>query len=159
MDFRDFLAEIDRQTEPGLAVHVICDNLSAHKTPVVHKWLLAHSRFTLHLTPTYSSAWINQVERWFAELQRRCLERGVFCSLDGLKTALGEWIKIWNAAAMPFKWTKTRPPTRSATTARGSPDRLTGRCAAASVPPSSGRGIRIHRRRPLAQPRSLRPMA
>jgi len=54
---------------------------------VVHRWLLAHPRFVLHFTPTYSS-WINQVERWFAELQRRCLERGVFCSLDELTTAL-----------------------------------------------------------------------
>ncbi|MFD9436360.1 hypothetical protein [Streptomyces sp. NPDC060002] len=35
MDFLDFLDEIDRQAEPGLAVHVICDNLSAHKAPVV----------------------------------------------------------------------------------------------------------------------------
>ncbi|WP_329246077.1 IS630 family transposase [Streptomyces sp. NBC_01478] len=106
VDFRDFLTDIDRQTEPGLAVHVICDNLSAHKAPVVHKWLLAHPRFTLHFTPTYSS-WINQVERWFAELQRRCPERGVFCSLDDLRTALDEWIKVWNEAARPFKWTKT----------------------------------------------------
>ncbi|MFM9449422.1 IS630 family transposase, partial [Streptomyces acidiscabies] len=106
VDFRDFLADIDRQTEPGLAVHVICDNLSAHKAPAVHTWLLAHPRFTLHFTPTYSS-WINQVERWFAELQRRCLERGVFCSLDDLKTALDDWIKAWNEAARPFKWTKT----------------------------------------------------
>ncbi|WP_327429237.1 IS630 family transposase [Streptomyces sp. NBC_01236] len=106
VDFRDFLADIDRQTEPGLAVHVICDNLSAHKAPAVHTWLLAHPRFTLHFTPTYSS-WINQIERWFAELQRRCLERGVFCSLDDLKTTLDEWIKIWNQAARPFKWTKT----------------------------------------------------
>lgn len=87
VDFRDFLDEIDRQTDPGLAVHVICDNLSAHKAPVVHRWLVNHPRFHLHFTPTYSS-WINQVERWFAELERRCLERGVFCSLDELKTAL-----------------------------------------------------------------------
>jgi transposase len=106
VDFRDFLDEIDRQTESGLAVHVICDNLSAHKAPVVHKWLLAHPRFQLHFTPTYSS-WINQVERWFAELERRCLERGVFCSLDDLKTALEDWIKFWNQNARPFKWTKT----------------------------------------------------
>ncbi|MFF1377519.1 transposase [Streptomyces sp. NPDC058308] len=106
VDFRDFLAEIDGQTEPGLAVHVICDSLSAHKAPVVHTWLLAHLRFTLHFTPTYSS-WINQIERWFAKLQRRCLERGVFCSLDDLKTAIDEWIKIWNEAARPFKRTRT----------------------------------------------------
>ncbi|WOT39571.1 transposase [Streptomyces coeruleorubidus] len=51
VDFRDFLDEIDRQTQPGLAVHVICDNLSARKAPVVHTWLLAHPRFHLHLTP------------------------------------------------------------------------------------------------------------
>lgn len=69
VDFRGFLDEIDRQTEHGLTVHVICDNLSAHKAPAVHEWLLAHPRFHLHFTPTYSS-WINQVERWFAELQR-----------------------------------------------------------------------------------------
>ncbi|GAA2418891.1 IS630 family transposase [Nonomuraea africana] len=106
IDFRDFLGEIDRQTEPGLAVHVICDNLSAHKAPVVQRWLLAHPRFTLHFTPTYSS-WINQVERWFAELERRCLDRGVFCSLDALKTALTEWIEVWNDNARPFTWTKT----------------------------------------------------
>jgi transposase len=61
-DLRDFLDEIDRQSDKGLAVHVICDNLSTHKAPVAHKWLLAHPRFQLHSTPTYSSS-INQVER------------------------------------------------------------------------------------------------
>ena len=106
VDFRDFLDEIDRPVDPGLAVHVICDNLSAHKAPAVHRWLLAHPRVQLHFTPTYSS-WISQVERRFAELQRRCLDRGVFCSLDELATALEEWIKIWNASARPFRWTKT----------------------------------------------------
>jgi transposase len=106
VDFRDFLDEIDRQAGPGLAVHLICDNLSAHKAPVVQKWLLAHPRVQLHFTPTYSS-WISQVERWFAELQRRCLDRGVFCSLDELTTALEDWIKLWNEHAQPFKWTRT----------------------------------------------------
>jgi transposase len=106
VDFRDFLDHIDRQTDPALAVHVICDNLSTHKAPVVHRWLLAPSRFVLHFTPTYSS-WINQAERWLAELQRRCLDRGVFCSLDELTNALENWIKLWNKDARPFKWTKT----------------------------------------------------
>jgi transposase len=67
---------------------------------------LAHPRVQLHFTPAYSS-WISQVERWFAELQRRCLDRGMFCSLDELTTALEEWIKFWNEHARPFKWTKT----------------------------------------------------
>lgn len=29
------------------------------------------------------------------------------CSLDDLKTALEEWIKVWNDDARPFRWTKT----------------------------------------------------
>ena len=85
---------------------MICDNLSAYMAPVVHAWLLAHPRFTLHFTPTYFS-WLNQVERWFAELQRRCLEHGVFCSLDALTTTLEDWIEVCNDNARPFKWTKT----------------------------------------------------
>ncbi|MET8969193.1 hypothetical protein [Streptomyces hydrogenans] len=47
-----FLDEIDRRTDKGLAVHVIWDNLSGHKAPVVHKWLLAHpSSFPAPLHP------------------------------------------------------------------------------------------------------------
>ena len=45
-------------------------------------------------------------ERWFAEIQRRCLDRGVFCSLEDL-TTIQDWIKLWNVSARPFKWTKT----------------------------------------------------
>src|SRR5713101_4819473 len=77
-DFTDFLDRIDHTVEPGLAVHLICANLSVHKAPAVKRWLVEHPRFQLHFTPTYSS-WLNQVERWFAELQRRRLDRGVFC--------------------------------------------------------------------------------
>jgi transposase len=106
VDLRDFPGEIDRQTDPALAVHVICDNLSAHKASAVHRWLLAHPRFVLHFTPACAS-WLNQVERWFAELQRRCPERGVFCSPDELTTAHQEWIKLWNEGARPFTWTRT----------------------------------------------------
>src|SRR6266581_3949447 len=105
-DFTAFLDEIDRRVEPGLAVHLICDNLSVHKAPAVKRWLLEHPRFQLHFTPAYSS-WLNQVERWFAELQRRRLDRGVFCSIDELTCALEQWIKFWNENAKPFKWTKT----------------------------------------------------
>jgi hypothetical protein len=36
-------------------------------------------RIQLRFTPTYSS-WVSQVGWWFAELQRRCLDRGMFCS-------------------------------------------------------------------------------
>src|SRR5712672_104465 len=54
LDFTAFPGEIDRQVEPGLAVHLICDNLAVHKAPAVKKWLVEHPRFQLHFTPTYS---------------------------------------------------------------------------------------------------------
>ena len=106
VDFRDFPDEIGRQTEPGLEIHGICDNLSAHKAPVVQKRLLARPRVQLHFTPACSS-WISQAGRWFAGLQRRCPDRGVFCSPGELTTALENWIKTWNATARPFKRTRT----------------------------------------------------
>jgi transposase len=104
--FRDFPGDIDRQVGPGLEIHVICGNLSARNAPAVRRRLLARPRVQLHFTPACSS-WISQAERWFAELQRRCPDRGVFCSLDELTAALEDWIEIWNATVRPFKWTKT----------------------------------------------------
>lgn len=106
VEFRDFLDLIDRQVDPAAQVHLICDNLATHKAPVIHAWLLAHPRFHLHFTPTYSS-WLNEVERWFAELQRRQLDRGVFCSVDQLCQALEQWITVWNTDPHPFIWTAT----------------------------------------------------
>lgn len=54
-DFIAFLNKINRNVPTGLDIHVILDNLSAHKTPTVQKWLLRHRRFHLHFTPTYGS--------------------------------------------------------------------------------------------------------
>ncbi len=107
VDFRDFLDQIDRQVEPGLASpRDLRQPLHPQGTRGAPAGCWPTPAFLLHFTPTYSS-WINQVERWFAELQRRCLDRGVFCSLDELTTALDEWIKLWNPSAQPFKWTRT----------------------------------------------------
>ena len=36
----------------------------------------------LHFTPTYSS-WLNQVELWFAKIERDLLARGIFTSHPG----------------------------------------------------------------------------
>ena len=74
VEFRKFLNLIDRSVPDDLAVHVICDNASTHKTPEIERWLARHRRFTVHYTPTYSS-WLNQVERWFSELTTKKLRR------------------------------------------------------------------------------------
>ena len=75
IEFKQFLQTIDREVPDELAVHLVLDNSSTHKTPAIRSWLAAHPRFVLHFTPT-SASWLNLVERWFAELTTKKLRRG-----------------------------------------------------------------------------------
>ena len=84
-EFKKFLAEIDKAVPADLDVHVVLDNSSTHKTPAIKTWLLRHPRFHFHFTPT-SSSWLNLVERWFAELTRRLLQRSAHRSVKALET-------------------------------------------------------------------------
>jgi transposase len=107
-DVLAFFKQIDAIVPRGLSVHVILDNLSAHKTPAVGKWL-AHKdrrRWHLHFTPT-SSSWLNIVERWFKELTDKRLRRGAFTSVDHLSTAITTWAEHWNNDPKPFIWKAT----------------------------------------------------
>ena len=106
IEFKRFLALVDAQVPAGLDLHVICDNSSTHKTPAIQRWLAAHPRFQLHFTPTYSS-WLNLVERWFAELTSKWLQRGTHRSVAELERSIRSWIEIWNDDPRPFVWTKT----------------------------------------------------
>lgn len=105
-DFVDFLREIDRSVEKSLDVHVILDNLSAHKASVVQRWIARHPRFQLHFTPTYS-AWLNLVERFFGLLTEHALRRGSHTSIPNLRAAIYEYVDSHNELGQPFKWTKT----------------------------------------------------
>ena len=103
-EFIRFLNKLDRTVPKHLGVHAICDNYSTHKTAQVQAWLARHKRFKLHFIPT-SSSWLNLVERLFAEITRQKIRRGVFKSVDDLKTAIQAWIEDRNAKPKPFKWT------------------------------------------------------
>jgi transposase len=105
-DFVAFLAELDKTVEPQLEIHVVLDNLSAHKAPIVHRWLLRHPRFVLHFTPTYSS-WLNLVERFFGLLTQQALRRGSHTSVPDLRQAIESYVDAHNERGVPFKWTKT----------------------------------------------------
>ena len=104
-DLVEFLREIDRQVEPTLQIHVILDNLSAHKSPVVKRWLLRNPRFQFHFTPTYSS-WLNLVERFFGLLTEDALKRGSHTSIPQLRKAILDYVEVHNEKGKPFKWTK-----------------------------------------------------
>lgn len=107
-DVLRFFKQIDASVPRGLGVHVVLDNLSAHSTPEIAKWL-AHKdrrRWHLHYTPT-SSSWVNLVERWFKELTDKRLRRGVFTSVAELTEAITAWAAHWNADPKPFIWKAT----------------------------------------------------
>src|ERR671916_553734 len=106
IEFKQFLATIDREVPAELDVHIVLDNSSTHKTPAIQKWLLAHPRFSLHFTPT-SSSWLNLVERWFGELTTKLLKRGTHRSVHALNADIRDWIKTWNDNPRPYVWTKT----------------------------------------------------
>lgn len=105
-DFTAFLSEIDQSVDPSLTIHVILDNLSAHKAPPVHRWLLLHPRFVLHFTPTYAS-WLNLVERFFGLLTGHALQRGSHTSVPQLRQAISDYVDAHNELGKPFTWTKS----------------------------------------------------
>jgi len=84
-------------------IHIILDNLSAHKTAKVEDFLQQHPNVRLHFTPTYSS-WLNQVELWFARIEREVIARGIFTSVKDLARKLMRYIHAYSAAAKPFAW-------------------------------------------------------
>lgn len=103
-EFLAFLRKIDREVDPRLDIHLVLDNYGTHKQPAVRAWLLKHPRFQLHFIPT-SSSWLNQVERFFAEITRRRIRRGAFSSVAALERAIEEYLTHHNRNAKPFTWT------------------------------------------------------
>lgn len=104
-EFLKFLCKIDRETPHRQNLHLVLDNYGTHNHPNVKAWLQQHPRFHLHFTPT-SSSWLNLVERWFGEITRKRIRRGVFKSVPELIAAIQEFIRLNNRNPKPFVWTK-----------------------------------------------------
>jgi transposase len=102
-EFVDFLDQVVGLCRPKQEVHIIVDNLSAHKTKKVAEFLECHPQVKLHYTPTYSS-WLNQVEIWFARIEREVIARGVFTSVKDLARKLMHYIRAYSKTAHPFHW-------------------------------------------------------
>ena len=90
----------------GLDVHLVMDNYATHKTEKVRNWLARRRHWHVHFTPT-SASWINQVERWFAELTRKKLQRGVHRSVAELNADIMSFIDAHNEKPKPYKWVKS----------------------------------------------------
>ena len=114
-EFVAFLTDIVINQPRGKEIHVIADNLSAHKSAPVKDFLAAHPKIHLHFTPTYSS-WLNQVELWFAKIERDLLARGVFTSVADLARKIRRYIRHYNKTAKPVRWSYRNPAHRISST-------------------------------------------
>lgn len=107
LELIEFLEKIDSHVPADVTLlHVVCDNVSAHKGKLTRAWLAEHPRFQLHFTPVHCS-WMNQVEQWFSILQRKRLGIPNFPDLDVLEERILAFIAEYNLHAHPFKWTAT----------------------------------------------------
>jgi transposase len=102
-EFLQFLDRIDQSVKSGVEIHLVLDNYGTHKHPAVKKWLSERPRYHVHFTPT-SSSWLNQIERWFAEITRKRIRRGTFRSVRDLITAIRDYIRLYNRNPRPFQW-------------------------------------------------------
>jgi transposase len=102
-EFVAFLADIVANQPKNREIHIIADNLSAHKTERVKQFLAAHPKVQVHYTPTYSS-WLNQVELWFSKIERDLIARGIFTSVKDLRRKIMKYVREYNKMAKPFKW-------------------------------------------------------
>lgn len=109
--FVAFLTEVRDSQPPRRHIHVICDNVSSHKTERVREFLAANPRITIHYTPTYSS-WLNQVENWFSRIQRAVIARGIFTSVKDLDKKIMHYIRRHNENPKPMKWKYDDPSRR-----------------------------------------------
>lgn len=107
-EFVKFLEQIDATLvkEPDVSIHIVMDNYGTHKTAKVKRWFQRHPEYQLHFVPTYSS-WLNQVERFFAEITEKRIRRGSFRSVKSLEQAIMEYLENHNKDPKPFVWTAT----------------------------------------------------
>jgi transposase len=102
-EFLRFLDRIDASIDSDLEIHLVLDNYGTHKHPEVKTWLSKRPRYHVHFTPT-SSSWLNQIERWFAEITRKRIRRGTFRSVRDLIQAIQDYIRLYNKNPRPFQW-------------------------------------------------------
>lgn len=110
-EFVAFLQHVVAQQPDDREIHIILDNLSTHKTPLVNEFLNAHPNVHFHFTPTYSS-WLNQIELWFSKIERDLIHRGVFTSSKDLARKIMRYIRYYNRHPKPVKWIYNDPSRR-----------------------------------------------
>ena len=105
VEFKKFLAVVDKAVPKDLDIHLVLDNYGTHKTAMIHNWLARRPRYHLHFTPT-SVSWINQIKRWFAEITQKQNSTRLVLQHAGAGEGDQGYLAVYNQDPKPFIWTK-----------------------------------------------------
>lgn len=86
-------------------IHLVMDNLSAHKKALRELPSKIRRRLRVYWTPTNSSR-LNLVESYFATLQRTALHNTHYKTPDEIEQALLDGVEYLNENPRPYKWKK-----------------------------------------------------
>ncbi len=106
-EFVAFLTDIVANQPGGRAIHVIAGEAAARKSRPVDAFLGAHPRVRMHFSATHD-AWLDQVEPWFAAIERDIVATGVYTELD-FEPALMRHLRQDNWRPGPVKWKYVDP--------------------------------------------------
>lgn len=99
-------------------IHLVMDNLNTHSLTTVVKHCgerqgrALWSRFTVHYTPKHGS-WLNQAEIEISVLNRQCMGRRRFDSLEALAPHVLQWSYRVNRERLRFRWRFTTMKARA----------------------------------------------
>ena len=122
-------------TAPSKAHVIVADQLNTHKSESLVRWIASECNIKIDLgikgksgilksqitrmefledkthkirflyTPKHCS-WMNQIENWFAILERKVIRNGQFDSVKTLNTDIDNFIEYYNRVlAKPIRWT------------------------------------------------------
>src|ERR1019366_4757399 len=91
------VAILRRHLLAKIPVSDLCEELGLQPT-VFYRWqkeFCENGAAAFQFTPTYFS-WLNQVELWFAKIQRDVISRGVFTSVADLPRKVRKYIAAYS---------------------------------------------------------------
>ncbi|MBH2044647.1 MAG: transposase [Comamonadaceae bacterium] len=106
-----FLGDVVAGQPQGCEIRAICNNVRSHQTELVRVFLSKRTNVQIHCTPTYSSG-LNQVENWFARIQRDVISRSIFTAVTDLDPKPMRCIRECNKDPKPIQWKYGNPQRR-----------------------------------------------
>jgi transposase len=113
-EFNAFLTGIVASQPRGKEIHVVADNVSAHRTVQVNEFLRTHRTVHLQFFPSYSS-WLIQFEQWLSKIERDIDACAVPISGADLKRKLMRHIRHCKRVPKAVKWKYFDPVSRLTT--------------------------------------------